>query len=80
MGSVRFVDEWVGHILDALNETNQTEKTLIIWTADHGDGQADHFHWRKGFPYELSAHVPMIMRWPSMMDDMVPATCIDSVY
>ena len=30
----------------------------------HGDGQADHGHWRKGFPYEFSAHIPMLLRWP----------------
>lgn len=22
------------------------------------------FHWRKGYPYEFSAHVPMLLRWP----------------
>jgi hypothetical protein len=32
---------------------------------DHGDGQADHFHWRKGFPYQFSANVPMLFRWPA---------------
>lgn len=40
------------------------ESTFILWSADHGDGQGDHYHWRKGYPYEFSAHVPMLMRWP----------------
>eukprot|EP01061_Rhynchopus_euleeides_P042765 TRINITY_DN745_c0_g3_i1.p1 TRINITY_DN745_c0_g3~~TRINITY_DN745_c0_g3_i1.p1 ORF type:complete len:522 (+),score=145.15 TRINITY_DN745_c0_g3_i1:87-1652(+) len=61
--SIRFVDEWVGEILAAVN----TSDTLIIWTADHGDGQGDHFHWRKGYPYEFSAHVPMMLRWPESL-------------
>jgi len=43
------------------------ENTFILWTADHGDGQSDHWHWRKGYPYEFSAHVPMIIRWPESM-------------
>ena len=40
------------------------KNTFIIWGRDHGDGQADHYHWRKGFPYQFSANVPMIFRWP----------------
>eukprot|EP00729_Bicosta_minor_P003230 gene3230-7363_t len=63
-GSVAFVDEQVGHIYDALVNASLLESTFILWSADHGDGQGDHYHWRKGYPYEFSAHVPMLMRWP----------------
>ena len=45
--NIAFIDEWVGKIFDALERTGQLERTLMVWTADHGDGQADHFHWRK---------------------------------
>jgi len=62
--SVNFVDEWVGHIYDSLVERHLLERTFIIWTSDHGDGQGDMYHWRKGYPYEFSAHVPMLLRWP----------------
>lgn len=64
VASVNFVDEWVGHIYDALVQRNLLERTFIIWTSDHGDGQGDMYHWRKGYPYEFSAHVPMLLRWP----------------
>jgi arylsulfatase A-like enzyme len=64
LASVMFVDEQVGLIYDTLKKRGLLENTYIMWTADHGDGQGDHFHWRKGFPYEFSAHVPMLMRWP----------------
>jgi len=62
--NVNFVDEWVGHILTALEERRLLERTWILFTSDHGDGQGDMFHWRKGYPYEFSAHVPMVLRWP----------------
>ncbi len=26
---------------------------------------SDHYHWRKGYPYEFSSHVPFIVSWPS---------------
>ena len=62
--SVRFVDEQVGRIYDTLNSTGLLQNTFILFTADHGDGQGQMFHWRKGYPYEFSAHVPMLLRWP----------------
>eukprot|EP00929_Paragymnodinium_shiwhaense_P012130 TRINITY_DN11881_c0_g1_i2.p1 TRINITY_DN11881_c0_g1~~TRINITY_DN11881_c0_g1_i2.p1 ORF type:complete len:575 (-),score=79.99 TRINITY_DN11881_c0_g1_i2:150-1874(-) len=64
IASVNFVDEWVSKIYDTLTQTGLLENTWIIWTSDHGDGQGDMFHWRKGFPYEFSAHVPLLLRWP----------------
>ena len=63
-GSVSFVDEQVGLIYQALVNNSMLESTFILWSADHGDGQGDHYHWRKGYPYEFSAHVPMLVRWP----------------
>ena len=63
--NVAFIDEWVGKIMAALTETEMLEHTYILWSADHGDGQEDHYHWRKGFPYEFSAHVPLLFRWPA---------------
>ena len=66
-GNIAFIDEWVGSIYTALKTTAQLEDTLILYVADHGDGQADHFHWRKSFPFEFSSHVPFLMRWPASM-------------
>lgn len=63
-GSVRFVDEQIGKIYQTLVTTSLLDNTWIIFTADHGDGQGDHYHWRKGYPYEFSSHVPMLLRWP----------------
>ena len=62
--SVRFVDEQIGRVYDALVRGDLLERTFVLFTSDHGDGQMTHFHWRKGFPYEFSAHVPMLLRWP----------------
>lgn len=62
--SVSFVDEWIGEILSALEKKDLTGNTVIIFTADHGDMMGDHYHWRKGYPYYGSAHIPMLLRWP----------------
>jgi hypothetical protein len=72
MANVAFIDEWVGKIMETMVSRNFLERTFIIWTADHGDGQADHYHWRKGFPYQFSANVPMLFRWPESYPSKTP--------
>ena len=59
--SLSFVDEHIGALLAAVDLND----TWVIHISDHGDGQGDHGLWRKGFPYELSSHVPGSIRWPS---------------
>ena len=66
--SVGFVDEWVGNILRALDKQGLRNNTFIFFTADHGDMMSDHYLWRKGYPYFGSAHVPMLVSWPTSMD------------
>ena len=66
--SVSFVDEWIGEILDVLELRGLTNDTLVLFTADHGDMMGDHYHWRKGYPYFGSAHIPMIIKWPASME------------
>jgi len=64
-GSVSFVDEQIGRILETLDQSGRLDQTLIIYTTDHGDMTGDHHLWRKSYAYEASARIPMIMRWPT---------------
>ncbi len=66
-GAVDFVDEQIGRILEALEKRGMLENTLILYTSDHGDMTGDHHLWRKSYPYEASARIPMLMRWPTGM-------------
>lgn len=68
-GSVSFVDEQIGRILDALARRGWLENTLILFTADHGDMTGDHYLWRKTYAYEASARIPMLIRWGSGFRD-----------
>jgi len=67
-GSISFIDEQVGKILKALEKKGVLDDTLILFTVDHGDMMGDQHHWRKSYPYEGSAHVPMLVRWPKSME------------
>ena len=69
-GSIRFIDDQVGRILEALQSQGLYDRTLILFVSDHGDMLGDHHHWRKCYAYEASARVPMLLRWP---DGMVAA-------
>ena len=66
-GSVSFIDEQIGRILNALKQQGMYDNTLVIFFADHGDMLGDHHLWRKSYAYEASAHIPMILRWPKGM-------------
>jgi len=63
-GSVTFVDEQIGRILEALEKRRWLDQTLILFTSDHGDMTGDHHLWRKSYAYQASARIPMLMRWP----------------
>lgn len=66
-GSVSFIDEQIGRIVQALEERGMLEDTLILLTADHGDMLGDHHLWRKTYAYDGSARVPMLIRWPDSL-------------
>ena len=64
-GSVSFIDEQIGRILETLEKRGLLEQTLIVYTSDHGDMTGDQNLWRKSYAYEPSARIPMLMRWPT---------------
>jgi choline-sulfatase len=63
-GSVSFVDEQIGRILEALARRGWMEETLIVFFSDHGDMLGDHHLWRKSYAYAASARVPFLLRAP----------------
>jgi arylsulfatase len=64
-GSVTFVDEQIGRILEALHKRGFLEESVIVFLTDHGDMLGDHNLWRKSYPYEASAKIPMLLRAPA---------------
>ena len=63
-GMVKCIDDNVGRILNYLKENNLEENTIVIFTSDHGDLLYEHQKLNKGNPYEMSARVPFIIRYP----------------
>lgn len=58
---VALVDERIGRVLDALEESGQADNTVIVLFSDHGDGNAAHRWHQKNIFYEETARVPFIV-------------------
>ena len=72
---VELIDDQVGRMLDALEESGQTEDTLVIFTSDHGETLGDHGLICKGCRfYEGLVRVPLILRWPAASSQAGPPT------
>ncbi|MEM7345629.1 MAG: sulfatase-like hydrolase/transferase, partial [Chloroflexota bacterium] len=76
-----FLDDNVGQILTALDETGLTDETRIIYTSDHGEILGNHGQWTKMCMYEDSVSIPFIMSGPDIPAGKVvdtPVSLVDS--
>ncbi|MHC4534396.1 MAG: sulfatase-like hydrolase/transferase [Planctomycetota bacterium] len=67
-GLVKEIDDWVGTILNTLEKHGLTEKTLVIFTSDHGEMLGAHGLREKNVFYEESAHIPLLIRLPGKIN------------
>jgi len=65
-GLVSFLDDNVGKILAALEDTGLAANTRIIYSSDHGDNLGTRGLWGKSTLYEESAGIPMILAGPEV--------------
>ena len=65
-GQVSMVDWYTGQILAKLDELGLAERTLVVFTSDHGDMQGGHGIVCKSVPamYEEITRVPLMFRLP----------------
>ena len=67
-GLCEHVDSLIGKVLDTLDETGLSQNTVVIYTSDHGELAGEHGCWWKSNYYEGSVGVPMIARWPGVIE------------
>lgn len=65
-GLTSFLDDNVGQILRALQDTGLAESTRVVYSTDHGDNLGTRGLWGKSTMYEESAGIPMIMAGPDV--------------
>ena len=64
---VEQVDAEVGRVLRALDQAGEADDTIIIFTADHGEGRGRHQMVLKNYLYDEAAKVPLILSCPGRM-------------
>ncbi len=62
------VDDNVGRVLDWLDAEGLADDTLVIYTSDQGFFLGEHGWYDKRFMYEPSLRVPLLMRWPGVIE------------
>ena len=65
-GSVTFMDEQLGRVLDELERLGLADSTAIVFTTDHGYHLGEHGFWQKGNLHEEVVRVPFIVSAPGM--------------
>ena len=66
IGMVNMLDDYLGNVFNYLDETNQRDNTLIIFTSDHGEELGEHGLWGKGVSAtDGNQRIPGIMSWPA---------------
>jgi arylsulfatase A-like enzyme len=65
---IAFADQQVGALLAGLDTRGLDEDTLVVVTADHGEGLMQHGHLLHGAQiYEEQVRVPLLLRWPGRL-------------
>ena len=68
-GLITEIDDWIGKILDKLDELGLTENTMIVFTSDHGEMLGAHGLREKNVFYEESSHIPLVIKFPSEIEE-----------
>lgn len=74
-----FMDQQIGRILNALDETGLSSNTVTVYTSDHGEMLGKFGMWWKCSLYEDSVRVPLIVAGPGFPTGSVVRTPVDQL-
>jgi len=63
-GMIKLIDDNVGKILNYVRKARLDNNTIVVFTSDHGDMMGEHLRHNKLVPYDTSAGVPFLIRYP----------------
>ncbi len=60
------IDRQIGRFLDVVRERGELERTVIVYSSDHGEMLGDHGRWGKSTFYQPSVGVPLVVAGPGI--------------
>jgi len=64
LACIAFVDDQIGTVIDAINNSKFKNNTIIILTSDHGWQMGEKDYLFKNSPWEESTRIPLIIKTP----------------
>lgn len=80
-GLCSYLDEMLGRVLNALDDSGLSESTRVVYTSDHGDNVGARGLWGKSNMYEEAAGIPLILAGPDIPQNHVcdtPVSLLDA--
>lgn len=80
LACVAFVDDLMGQVMDALEESPYADNTIILVTSDHGYHMGEKDYVFKFSPWEESVRVPLIIAGPGVTENAAsdqPVSLVD---
>jgi arylsulfatase A-like enzyme len=78
---IAFVDRWIGKLVAGIRKLSPPERTLTVFTADHGESLGEHDYWGHGANlYDPGLRIPMGIHWPGRIPRSIvqgPAVIFD---
>jgi choline-sulfatase len=71
---VGFIDEQIGKVLNALQQTGLNADTRVIISSDHGDNQGVRGMWNKSTLYREATNIPLILAGPGIPEGKICST------
>jgi len=76
--STSYVDAQVGKVLDALDELNLRDNTIVVLWGDHGYHLGELGYWGKHTLHEHSLRTAFLMRTPNMPQPGIPTNALSA--
>jgi arylsulfatase A-like enzyme len=70
MGLIKQIDDHLGRLWQALEQSGRWNDTLVLFTSDHGEFTGDHWLGEKEMFYEEALRVPLILYDPDAAADI----------
>jgi arylsulfatase A-like enzyme len=79
---IRYVDEQIARLLEALRRRGDYDRMLTVMTSDHGESLGEHNYWfdHGMFGFQTCLHVPLVIRYPGLARvgvDRAPVELVD---